>query len=127
MDFPFLLTTQLREHLRALRKERGLTQAALGQMLGVKQARIAEIESNPGAVSMDQLLKLISALRASLVLRDEGQASPASPAAHKVREPAPPPSVKPRAGARPRKAAATTKSAPASKRDVVIRAKKGSW
>ena len=35
------------------------------------QARIAEIESNPGAVSVDQLMKVISALRASLVLRDD--------------------------------------------------------
>lgn len=71
MDFPIHLTSQLREHLRALRKARGLTQAALGGLLGVGQARIAEIESNPGAVSVDQLMKVISTLRASLVLRDD--------------------------------------------------------
>lgn len=71
MDFPIHLTSQLREHLRALRKARGLTQAALGGLLGVGQARIAEIESNPGAVSVDQLMRVISALRASLVLRDD--------------------------------------------------------
>ncbi|MGR4870344.1 helix-turn-helix domain-containing protein [Variovorax sp. LARHSF232] len=72
MDFPIHLPSQLREHLRALRKARGLTQAALGQLLGVGQARIAEIENNPGVVSVDQLMKLLSALRASLVLRDDG-------------------------------------------------------
>ncbi|HMS05245.1 MAG TPA: helix-turn-helix domain-containing protein [Burkholderiaceae bacterium] len=71
MDFPIHLTSQLREHLRALRKARGLTQAALGRLIGVGQARIAEIESNPGAVSVDQLMKVVSALRASLVLRDD--------------------------------------------------------
>ena len=71
MDYPIHLTSQLREHLRALRKARGLTQAALGRLLGVGQARIAEIEGNPGAVSVDQLMKVLSALRTSLVVRDD--------------------------------------------------------
>ena len=71
MNFPVHFSSQLREHLRALRKERGLTQAALGQLLGVGQARIAEIENNPGVVSVDQLMKVLSALRASLLLRDD--------------------------------------------------------
>lgn len=103
MDFPIHLTSQLREHLRALRKTRGLTQAALGRLLGVGQARIAEIESNPGAVSVDQLMKVLSALRASLLLRDdviEGTAnqpnaiiSHLSSPASKPREPAKQPSV----------------------------------
>jgi HTH-type transcriptional regulator/antitoxin HipB len=62
-----------REHvLRALRKERGLTQAAVGELIGVGQARVAEIENNPGVVSVDQLMKLLSALRVSLLLRDGG-------------------------------------------------------
>lgn len=71
MDFPIHLPSQLREHLRALRKARGLTQVALGQLLGVGQARIAEIESNPGVVSVDQLMKVLSVLHVSLVLRDD--------------------------------------------------------
>ena len=71
MDFPIHLPSQLREHLRALRKARGLTQAALGRLLGVGQARIAEIESNPGVVSVDQLMKVLSVLCVSLVLRDD--------------------------------------------------------
>lgn len=70
MDFPLHFSDQLREHLRALRKARGLTQADLGRLLGVGQARIAEIEANPGVVGLDQLMKLLSALDASLVLRD---------------------------------------------------------
>lgn len=72
MNFLVHFPSQLREHLRALRKERGLTQAALGQLLGVGQARIAEIENNPGVVSVDQLMKVLSALRASMLLRDDG-------------------------------------------------------
>lgn len=69
MNFPVHFSSQLREHLRALRKTRGLTQTALGQLLGVGQARIAEIENNPGVVSVDQLMKVLSALRASMLLR----------------------------------------------------------
>ncbi len=69
MNFPVHFSSQLREHLLALRKARGLTQAALGQLVGVGQARIAEIEGNPSVVSVDQLMKLLSALHVSLVLR----------------------------------------------------------
>jgi len=72
MDYPIRLPNELREYLRALRKEQGLTQAAVGELIGVSQARIAEIENNPGVVSVEQLLKLLSALHASLVVRDGG-------------------------------------------------------
>jgi HTH-type transcriptional regulator/antitoxin HipB len=73
MDYPLRLADQLRAHLRALRKQRGLTQAQLGQRLGIGQVRIAEIEAKPGLVSVDQLIKLLSALDATLVLRDPGE------------------------------------------------------
>ncbi|WP_312844270.1 helix-turn-helix transcriptional regulator [Diaphorobacter nitroreducens] len=72
MHFPLHFSSQLRQHLRALRKARGLTQADLGRLLGVGQARIAEIENNPGVVSIDQMMKVLSALRASLTLHDDG-------------------------------------------------------
>ena len=78
MDYAIALPSQLREHLRALRKERGLTQAALGRLLGVGQARVAEIESNPGAVSVEQLMRLLSALQTSLVLRESVDAADAT-------------------------------------------------
>jgi len=61
---------QLSVHIKSLRKARGLTQAALGQRIGVKQVRIADIEKNPGAVSLDQLLQLVHALNAQLLLAD---------------------------------------------------------
>lgn len=123
MNFFIHLPSQLREHLRALRKTRGLTQAALGQLLGVGQARIAEIESNPGAVSVDQLMKVLSALRASLVLRDDvididsdrpaGMAtSPAAAQSSAAEEPV---------------TQFRTTPPPAPVRSVVIRTKKGSW
>lgn len=78
MDYAIPLPSQLREHLRALRKERGLTQAALGRLLGVGQARVAEIESNPGVVSVEQLMRVLSALQTTLVLRDSVVAADAT-------------------------------------------------
>ena len=175
MNFPVHLPSQLREHLRALRKARGLTQAALGQLLGVGQARIAEIESNPGVVSVDQLMKVLSALRASMLLRDDdagdagetadrvsvGAKPPASPAPNitKKKKPSPRLDVKTPAGGQwyaqqltsggrfaPKsalvsssdaKASSDTQAllganpqmevAPTSRRNFVIRPKKGSW
>ena len=70
MDHPIRLADQLRAHLRALRLQQGLTQAQLGQRLGLGQVRIAEIEAKPGAISVDQLMSILSALGATLVVRE---------------------------------------------------------
>lgn len=72
MDFHVATVAQLSAHLRALRKARNLTQANLGRLLGVKQSRIADIESDPGSVSVSQLHKILSALGAHMLLRDSG-------------------------------------------------------
>jgi HTH-type transcriptional regulator/antitoxin HipB len=86
MDYALRLADQLRAHLRALRTARGLTQAQLGQRLGLGQARIAEIEAKPGSVSVEQLMRLLSALGATLVLRDAAAPPQPPPApAHKAR------------------------------------------
>ena len=68
--YPVQTTDQLSVHIKSLRKARGLTQAALGQRIGVKQVRLAAIENNPGVVSLDQLLQLVHALDARLLLAD---------------------------------------------------------
>ncbi len=70
MDYPIRFSDQLKQQLRSLRKARRLTQAELGQRLGVTQARVAEIEATPGAVGFDQLLKVLSALGTELIVRD---------------------------------------------------------
>lgn len=80
-DFPISLSTQLREHLRALRKQQRMTQAQLGERVGVSQARIAEIEANPGAVSVEQMMLLLSTLGASLKLHVHASDQPAHAAA----------------------------------------------
>jgi HTH-type transcriptional regulator / antitoxin HipB len=53
---------QLSNHLRSFRKARGLSQAALGELLGLDQTRIAKIERDPRRVAVGQLLKLLTAL-----------------------------------------------------------------
>jgi HTH-type transcriptional regulator / antitoxin HipB len=70
MDYPLKTTEQLREQLRSLRKKRGLTQARLGALIGVTQARVVEIEANPGSVSLQQIMQVLHALGAGLVIRD---------------------------------------------------------
>lgn len=66
--YPIRFASQMREHLRSLRKKQGMTQAQLGARMGVSQARIAEIEANPGLVSFEQLLQILSHLDSGLAL-----------------------------------------------------------
>jgi HTH-type transcriptional regulator/antitoxin HipB len=68
MRFTIQTPQQLAAHLRALRKVKGLSQAELGGLLGVGQSRIAKIERDPTAVSVDQLLKVLSILGVRMVL-----------------------------------------------------------
>ncbi len=59
---------QLSTLLRSLRKRRKLTQAQLGDVLGVSQARVAELEAKPGVVGMSQMIKVLAALGGTLQL-----------------------------------------------------------
>jgi HTH-type transcriptional regulator / antitoxin HipB len=70
MDYAIQTPQQLSVHLRSLRKARGLSQAALGEALGVGQTRVARIEGNPTAISVEQLIEVLGALGVQLVLRD---------------------------------------------------------
>lgn len=86
--FPVQTSAQLSVHLKSLRKARGMTQTALGERVGVKQVRIADIEKNPGAVSLDQLLQVLHALDARLLLADTQRYADATPSpAAKAGEP----------------------------------------
>lgn len=69
MDYPLLLVDQLTPYLKSLRKELGLSQAELGLQVGVGQARMADIENRPGSVSVEQMMKVLAALDARLVIR----------------------------------------------------------
>ena len=69
--YPIRFAAQLRQHLKAFRKARKLTQAQLGSLIGVSQARIAEIEANPGLVKFEQLMQLLSALGVTVTLNED--------------------------------------------------------
>ena len=75
MDYPIQSPGQLSAHLRSLRKSRGLNQVQLGAALGVGQTRIARIERDPTAVSVEQFLVLLGALGVQMVLRATGPGS----------------------------------------------------
>ena len=119
--FPVRFPDQLRQHLRALRKRHGLTQAQLGALIGVSQARIAEIEANPGLVNFEQLMKLLSVLGVSLSLHEEVTA----PAATRISAAN---ASKPKAAkAQPKPSSRPPEVKPASRRNLLARPKKGSW
>lgn len=70
---------QLAAHLRSLRKARGLTQKQLGELIGIDQPRVAKIERDPRLISVGQLLKVLSVLRARVSLQplpDKTERSP---------------------------------------------------
>lgn len=130
MDYPLRIPGQLRAHLRALRQQGGLTQAQLGQRLGLSQVRIAEIEADPGVVSVEQLARILSALGATLVLRDKaaGPAAGPEPAAAPVRQPRRAAATNdpgPRPAARKPAARGMRKTPPSV--PPAIASKKGSW
>jgi HTH-type transcriptional regulator/antitoxin HipB len=142
MSFPLRIPDQLKQHLRALRKSRGLTQGQLGALVGVRQARIAEIEANPGAVSFDQLTKVLAALGGTLHLHSAEGAGAGSRAVPDERPKEPqgaPMSVVKRAPKLATKAAVQVVGAPTGRRSparatksalvtsFVIRPKKGTW
>lgn len=74
MDYPVGTTTQLKAVIRALRKQRQLSQAELGQLIGVNQKRIAKIEATPGVTNFDQIARIVSVLGGRLVIQQEGSA-----------------------------------------------------
>jgi HTH-type transcriptional regulator / antitoxin HipB len=130
MSCPLRIPDQLTPHLRALRKGLGLTQSQLGLLVGVKQARIAEIEAHPGSVSLDQLTKVLAALGARFHLHSTDVQGPETPMARAAQP-------KPQQAAS-RSAAklatnnvgrrnATQAAKPALRIGVVIRPKKGTW
>ena len=79
MDYPIHFADQLSQHLKAFRKVRKLTQSQLAIRLGVSQSRIADIETNPGKVSLENILKVLAALDIRVLLKDIAANSVSSP------------------------------------------------
>ena len=68
MRYPLETSRQLSTVLKALRQSRQLTQAQLGEQLGVNQKRVARIEAAPGVTSFDQISRLVALMGHRLVL-----------------------------------------------------------
>jgi len=79
MNYPINTSAQARAVLRALRQARGLSQAQVGQLLGVSQKRVARIESAPDRTSFDQITKLVALLGGRVVIEDTGQVARKKP------------------------------------------------
>jgi HTH-type transcriptional regulator / antitoxin HipB len=69
MDYLVQAPNQLASHLRSLRRAHRLTQAQLGTLVGLDQTRIAKIEKDPRRISVNQLVKILSALGVRLLLQ----------------------------------------------------------
>lgn len=89
MDYPLQLTSQLQQLLKSLRKSRQMTQAQLARHLGVVQSRVADIEREPGSVSVEQLMNVLAMLGAQLVVRETGPSKPPSAAERSLDKQAP--------------------------------------
>jgi len=68
MRYPLETSQQLSAVLKALRRSRQMTQAELGERLGVNQKRVARIEAAPGVTSFDQISRLVALMGYRLVL-----------------------------------------------------------
>lgn len=106
MDYPVQLTSQLQQLLKSLRKSRQMTQAQLARHLGVVQSRVADIEREPGSVSVEQLMNVLAMLGAQLVVRETApstlSSAPSGPPDAQARpQPASPDSKRLREGASP--------------------------
>jgi DNA-binding XRE family transcriptional regulator len=56
----------LGQTIKNIRKERNLTQEALGQLIGVKKAQISKIENSLTDARFDTILKVFKALNAKV-------------------------------------------------------------
>jgi HTH-type transcriptional regulator / antitoxin HipB len=81
MDYPVHFAHQLKSHVRSLRRAQGLTQARLGQLVGLPQSRIAEFEADPSAARVELLFRVLAALDAQMLVRTKAGSEAEIPAA----------------------------------------------
>jgi len=52
--------------IKSTRKERGLTQEALGELVGVNKSQISKLESHANSATVETILKVFRALKADI-------------------------------------------------------------
>ena len=66
-QYEFDLRVELLGHMiKSLRKERNLTQAQLGERIGVQKSQISKLEHNTKNVTVETILKVMKALKANI-------------------------------------------------------------
>ncbi|PKO88555.1 MAG: XRE family transcriptional regulator [Betaproteobacteria bacterium HGW-Betaproteobacteria-12] len=82
MTYPIKILSQLPLFLKAFRKEKGLTQAAMAERLGITQQSYAYFEGNPARATVERLFLVLRLLDVEILL---DQTSPASESSGKSR------------------------------------------
>ena len=68
---------QLGAILRRARKQAGLTQGALGDLMHLRQGTVSRLEAGEPAVQLHTLMETLSALNLELLVRPRSHGSPA--------------------------------------------------
>ena len=68
MSYPIKTLSQLPLILKGFRKERRLTQAAMGEKLGITQQSYASFEANPAVATLDRLFVVLRLLDVEISL-----------------------------------------------------------
>ena len=68
MNYPIKTLSQLPLILKGLRKERGQTQAAMAEKLGITQQSYAYFEANPATATLDRLFLVLRILGVEISL-----------------------------------------------------------
>ncbi len=69
-------STQLGQMLQGQRKSLVLTQVELGAMVGISQKRQSALELAPERITVERLLRLISALNLEIIIQDKNHDEP---------------------------------------------------
>jgi len=66
-EYEFELKTELiGDMIKAVRKDRKLTQEQLGELIGVKKSQISRLENNTKNVTVETILKVFNAMHAEV-------------------------------------------------------------
>jgi len=66
---------QLGQILQSARKQAGLTQASAARLLGLSQSRLSQLEADPNALQLGQLLPMLALLGLELIVQDKPAAA----------------------------------------------------
>lgn len=68
----------LSQHLKVLRKQRGISQAKVAELVGLRQGTVSNFETAPDKMQLDTLFRILSALELELTVQPRNSRPPAS-------------------------------------------------